>query len=191
MKLNNTGIILLAIAWVLWWGIEGYADEPPLIPSVFLNYDIPLNPDWQVWEKIPSVNIPLSSQIFESPKASALPKGRTTVREVQIKSVNNGKGIAFLMEWVDDTKNSEIQDIDEFSDAAALQFPAKDIKYNHAIPYFTMGNSGSMVNIWYWRADWEGKRTPSVEDLEAQGFGTLTHQDSQDVLGKGVWSDGK
>lgn len=33
------------------------------------------------------------------------------------------------------------------------------------------------------------KVTP-VEDLIAEGFGTLTHQSHQDVIGKGVWSEG-
>ncbi len=34
-------------------------------------------------------------------------------------------------------------------------------------------------------------RVTPVEDLSALGFGTLTHQKSQDVLGRGVWKDGK
>ena len=32
------------------------------------------------------------------------------------------------------------------------------------------------------------KKSP-VEDLNAEGFSTLTYQDSQNVLGKGVWQD--
>ena len=34
-------------------------------------------------------------------------------------------------------------------------------------------------------------RVTPVEDLNALGFGTLTHQKSQDVLGRGVWQSGK
>jgi hypothetical protein len=34
-------------------------------------------------------------------------------------------------------------------------------------------------------------RVTPVEDLSALGFGTVTHQKSQDVLGRGVWQNGK
>jgi cytochrome b558/566 subunit A len=34
-------------------------------------------------------------------------------------------------------------------------------------------------------------RVTPVEDLSALGFGTLTHQKSQDVLGRGVWQNGR
>lgn len=34
-------------------------------------------------------------------------------------------------------------------------------------------------------------RVTPVEDLNALGFGTLTHQKSQDVLGRGVWQNGQ
>ena len=34
-------------------------------------------------------------------------------------------------------------------------------------------------------------RVTPVEDLNALGFGTLTHQKNQDVLGRGVYKDGK
>jgi hypothetical protein len=35
------------------------------------------------------------------------------------------------------------------------------------------------------------KRVTAVEDLNAEGFGTLTTQTTQDVLGRGVWKDGR
>jgi hypothetical protein len=40
-----------------------------------------------------------------------------------------------------------------------------------------------------WRSQRE--RTTPVENLIAQGFGTLTHQQLQHVLGKGIWENGR
>ena len=51
-----------------------------------------------------------------------------------------------------------------------------------ALPWFTARAAGNPV------ADPE--RTQPVEELIAQGFGTLTHQEQSDSTGRGVWHDG-
>ena len=44
---------------------------------------------------------------------------------------------------------------------------------------------GGPVNIWFWE-----NKDAKVLDMNAQGFGTLTVQDHQDVSGRGVYQDG-
>lgn len=61
-----------------------------------------------------------------------------------------------------------------------------------------MGSEGETVNIWIWKASRDlslrGRapdNVPSpVEDLNAEGYSTLTRQDQQDVSGQG-YHDGK
>ena len=190
---------------------------------------LPLDPRLSIWDRAPRTTIPLSSQIIFSPRAFVLPLGRSSVRMVEVKSLNNGKQIAIRLAWPDQTDNSTgiLEDTYFFRDAAAVQFPAPGGKGE---PYFGMGNKGAPVNIWQWRAELEntvarrelplgasyagvstsdvGKRwhdgvwTPavpprklerksSVEDLIAVGFSTLSLQDSQDVMGKGVRGAGQ
>ncbi len=57
--------------------------------------------------------------------------------------------------------------------------------YAHEVPY------GIYVgrDVGNWRAQRDHK-TP-VENLIAQGYGTLTHQEQQHVLGKGIWENGR
>lgn len=160
------------------------------IVSKFIEGDIPLTPEFPIWQKMDSMVIPLSSQIIADPKASLLPAGKSLVRQIAVKSINNGKVIAFLLEWEDATDNSNPQGIDTFRDAAALQFPVR-VSSGEEMPYFTMGEKGRMVNIWQWKSDADVRGSPPVEDLIAEGFGTLTLQDSQDVMGKGVWSSSR
>ena len=102
-----------------------------------------------------------------------------------------------------------------FLDAVALQFVEGEDQ-NRGVPFFGMGEQGKPVNIWHWRADamqqveHDGKstvggegevirlsldpfRSSSVEELNAEGFGRLSVQslEDQQVLGRGVWADGR
>ncbi|MBI3354975.1 MAG: hypothetical protein HY034_08845 [Nitrospirae bacterium] len=185
---------------------------------------IPSDPRDPVWDKVVGITIPLSSQIIANPRAFALPKGKSSVRQVAVKSINNGKEIAFLLEWEDSSENAALDNTAAYRDAAAIEFPVKKAGEKET-PYFGMGHGDKMVNIWQWKADLEGGkeravplgasypgeglkysvdwyegriynlpkkvRKGPVEDLNAEGFGTLTLQDSQDVMGKGLWSGGK
>ncbi|MBI5875808.1 MAG: hypothetical protein HZB81_08230 [Deltaproteobacteria bacterium] len=200
-----------------------------MVTSKAVKGNIPADPRSPAWDKVEGITIPMSSQIIANPRAFALPKGKSSVRQVAVKSLNNGKEIAFLLEWDDMTENSIVDNTSTYRDAAALNFPVSDSEKD--IPYFGMGHGGNddphTVNIWQWKADLEAgrdrvvplgasypgeglkysidwyqgqiynlppkekQRKGPVEDLNATGFGTLTLQDSQDIMGKGVWSGGK
>lgn len=194
------------------------------VASKFVQVAIPADPRAPVWDKVVGITIPLSSQIIANPRAFALPKGKSSVRWVSVKSINNGKEIAFLLEWEDSSENAALDNTAAYRDAAAMEFPVKKAGEKET-PYFGMGHGDKMVNIWQWKADLEGGkeravplgasypgeglkysvdwyegrlynlpkkvRKGPVEDLNAEGFGTLTLQDSQDIMGKGLWSGGK
>ena len=201
------------------------ADQGLTVVSKFVAGDIPVSPLSSAWDMAKGVVVPMSSQIVAQPRASVLPKGKSSVRWVGTRSINNGKEIAFLLEWEDITENSTLDNTAVYRDAAALEFPIQVPKREAENPYFAMGHEGMAVNIWQWKADLEAgrdravplgasypgtglkyyvdwyqgrlynlpqkQRKGPVEDLNAEGFGTLTLQDSQDVMGKGLWSGGK
>ena len=69
-------------------------------------------------------------------------------------------------------------------------------------PSITMGESGMPVNIWQWKSIGGEKGQPgvrkknklayqTVEDLNAEGYSTLTYQSQQDVKGTALWKDNK
>ncbi len=78
---------------------------------------------------------------------------KPTVSEVSVKSLHNDKEVAFLLEWADDTMNQGIFRPQDFSDAAAIEFPLRADK--DPVPGVTMGDARSPVDIWYWRAEWQ------------------------------------
>ena len=178
------------------------AKEEATIVSKFIKADLsapdPTNP---VWKKAPAIDVLL--------RPLWLKEGY--VDRVRLRSLHNGKEIAFLLEWEDPTKNADVEKLEPpglvlaralkidhtksadiprleaFGDAAALQFPTKA----DGVPSFPMGEAGQVVSIWQWRADRKGDGQGFVDNLAASGFGTLTTQLSLEVKGKGIWSKGK
>lgn len=169
------------------------------------------------------------------------------IEGVRVQALHDGKRLALRLSWRDATKNDHQIGQRAFGDAAALQFSA-----DADPPFFAMGARGAAVNIWHWKAVWEGddagfrdvefsfphsvwdvyqslKEPPfgrhsavgefptaahdplflsgrgagnplsraenpsTVEDLTAEGFGTLTSRarDEQQVRGAARWRDGE
>lgn len=172
--------------------------------------DLPLSPDATFWSSPDApkkISLELGPQMITNPKWP-----NPSVKEVNLSAVSNGSDIAFLLEWEDAAKDNFYGHSDRYTDQAALMFPLQPAA---EAPMITMGSENEVVNIWQWKAAWEkdigdqnNKRTRGpddftstgttvarpdraspVEDLNAEGFSTLTIQDEQNVQGKGMWKD--
>jgi len=75
----------------------------------------------------------------------------TPTDRVAVKSVTDGKSIAFRLEWEDPTKDDEALSNAKFGDAAAVQFPLDP----STEPFFAMGDTNFVTNIWHWKSWWE------------------------------------
>ncbi|MCC7447412.1 MAG: hypothetical protein IT324_08360 [Anaerolineae bacterium] len=109
------------------------------------------------WKKATAVEVPISAQVSTKPMLM-----ETRIKSVTARAIHNGKQIAFLIEWTDDTKNDSMVRVQDFHDGVAVQFPI----VTQAQPFFCMGQAGSNVNIWYWRADWQTD-IAARQDMEA------------------------
>lgn len=162
-----------------------------------------LNPQNKVWQSIQPIAVPLIKQTFVSPQ------GGGAVKKLFVKALHTDKEFFLYLEWEDKTKSSQLDVSGKFSDACAVQFPLKDGE----LPSPFMGNKGNPVNIWYWRA--VAKETEryakaysdfyrqdaientiqfdenSVQNLIAEGFGSLTTASVQEIEGSGIWKNGK
>ena len=153
----------------------------------YVRQEIPLDPEATLWRKIPPARIPLKAQDLD------LPYGGGSVKAVTIRAIHNGRELAFLLEWVDPTKDATMDGLDSFRDAAALMFPLDPQNPPEPIMgHRYMGERSALVNIWQFKANWnEERRRSPIEDLNAAGPGTLTTQDRQNVLGKGLYRKGR
>jgi hypothetical protein len=116
---------------------------------------LPTGPDDPVWASVPVLEVPLMAQAGVPP---SLPTA--SVSSVRLQALNDGQTIAFLVEWADDTRDAHTIRVDQFSDAAALQFGIGD-----AVPAVCMGSPGGMANLWHWKADWQEDIVKGFQDI--------------------------
>jgi len=179
-----------------------------------ISNELPLDPNAPLWDSPggPKKNtFELGPQMFTNPKWPD-----PSIKEVTLSAVRNKSELAILLEWTDNGKDNSYGHSERFTDQAAVMFP---LEPQDEAPMITMGNEGRTVNIWQWKAAWQHDLEPEknkrfngrrdsltsatglvaqsadrespVEDLNAEGFSTLTIQEEQNVQGKGVWKDNR
>jgi hypothetical protein len=110
-----------------------------------------------LWQQATPVDVPLSSQTIAKPQGLD-----PTVKSVNIRSLNNGQWIAFLLEWQDKAKNVG-GGVSAYRDSVALQFPVQGGQ-----PFICMGLQGeqNMVDILHWRADLQRDIEEGYADIQ-------------------------
>lgn len=132
-----------------------------------------------VWEKTQGTKIDLFPQNMVPPVIH-----ESSTKYINVKSLNDGKWIAFLLEWEDEKKDSVV-DVDIFSDQVAIQLP-----HNPAsLPSFMMGNKDGRVHIMHWKAIWQDdieKGYTDVQTLHPNYWVDLYFSDGKTVLPTGA-----
>ncbi len=164
---------------------------------------ISMDPFDKAWKKAAASAVPLIPQTF------TVPHGGGSVKFVEVKSFFTQTDLYVRLTWDDSTRNAAHDFGGRFSDGCALQFPAEEGE----IPSPFMGEKGHPVNIWHWRVANNGEnryekayadyhRPGAIEEnvffstrparsLFAEGFGTLTSGQLQDVQAAGTWKEGR
>jgi DMSO reductase family type II enzyme heme b subunit len=142
-----------------------------VVKSRFVKGDIPNNPDDPVWQAIEPQYIGLAGQIIHKPRNFV-----RLVDDVWVKSIFNGKQIAWSFEWDDRIKSIAtpealaqaasfqetpptgepiaLRQYPMFNDAVAIQFPAKwQTLTPPEKPRFVFGDTKNAVDVWKWEAD--------------------------------------
>jgi DMSO reductase family type II enzyme heme b subunit len=180
--------------------IEGCLEEGSCGPAIIVsNQDtsLPEDPYDSFWtsKKAPAaISIELGPQMITNPKWP-----NPSTRQVFIRAVKNSDELVVLLEWEDTTRDGNFNHSSLYVDRAAIMFP---VEPSSEAPSITMGESGIPVNIWQWKSIGGEKGQPgvktksklayqTVEDLNAEGYSTLTYQSRQDVKGTALWKDNK
>ena len=178
------------------------SNEIPLDPNAPLRHS-PGGPN--------KITLELGPQMITNPKWPD-----PSIKEVTLSAVRNKSKMAIILEWEDSGKDNSFGYSERFTDQAAVMFPMEP---EEEAPLITMGSEGRTVNIWQWKAAWQNDLEPEkqnqfrgrrntapslsgesgpisdrlspVEELNAEGFSTLTIQEEQNVQGKGVWRNNR
>lgn len=138
-------IVAVAIALTL-FKVPLASSQGVTVIAAQVSGDLPVtDPNSELWQKGTAVEVPLSAQNVTKPMLL-----NTKARSVTARALHNGSQLALLVEWADDTQNDEMVRVQDFRDAAAVQFPLAQ-----GLPFFCMGQQGGNVNIWHWKADWQ------------------------------------
>ena len=156
MKKIFVGIATLCL--MASFAAPSYADDAKIeIRSKSIKGEVPLDPNSHVWDDVKHTIVGMGPQNLIAP---GLVQG--TVSNVKVRSVHNGKDIAYLLEWYDSTENDTETMMDSFSDAVAMMFPVK----SGAEPSFMMGDAENPVQIIYWKAAWQKDIDQGYQDVK-------------------------
>ena len=149
-SLLSLGLILVVAAGFVFFKVPLASSQGLTLVAAQVSGDLPVNdPDSAVWQKSTAVEVPLSAQNVTRPMLLS-----TNVKSVTARALHNGSQIVILVEWADETLNDQMVRVQDFRDAAAVQFSLAEGQ-----PFFCMGQAGGNVNIWYWKADWQADIT--------------------------------
>lgn len=152
------GLVLAFALGLMWLNVPLASSQGVTLIAAELPNDQTLpndQPASALWQQATAVEVPLSAQNVVKPMLT-----ETNIKTITVRALHNRKQIAFLVTWTDATKNDQAVRIQDFRDAAALQFPLSEGQ-----PYFCMGQEGGNVNIWHWKADWQADIT-ARQDVE-------------------------
>lgn len=125
--------------------------EEAVIPALRVAGPLPLDPTDPEWERIDSIRIPLNP-LWPEP----LP-----VAAVAVRALHDGRSIALFLQWRDETFNGTPVRVEDFQDAAAVQF-----SLDGTVPFLGMGDALHPVNLWQWRAGWQQTADGQPQDQE-------------------------
>lgn len=142
--LGGTAAVLLLA------GLLQFVDANPAVSQTLLlnAYESPGDPGQDPasaeWQHAFPVQVPLTVQ------AGSYAAGGGSILFASAKALHYKERLYVRIEWDDQTKDESTTRVQDFSDAVAVEFPAKSAS---TVPSVCMGQANGGVNIWQWRAD--------------------------------------
>jgi mono/diheme cytochrome c family protein len=103
---------------------------------------LPTEPMDPFWESLDPVRVPLNP-LWPEPEL---------VYAVAVTAVHDGRRVAILCQWKDDLPNGAPVRVQDFQDAASIQF-----SLTGDFPFLGMGDAKNPVNLWQWKAGWQAE----------------------------------
>lgn len=112
---------------------------------------LPLEPVDPAWERVESVRVPLNP-LWPEPYP---------IPAVAVRALHDGRQLAILLQWRDEIFDGAPVRVEDFQDAAALQF-----SLTGDFPFLGMGDVRHPVNLWQWKAGWQQAADGARPDVE-------------------------
>ncbi len=119
---------------------------------------VPSQPEDPAWQRAPEYVGKLLLQDIVEPRQL-----KETTTEVRVRALEDGKLVAFRLQWQDPTRD-ELPGPGRFLDACALQVP---MEAGATLPAPQMGEPGKPVEILFWNAAWQALSQGRKDELQA------------------------
>ncbi len=117
-----------------------------------------------VWNKADSYSIPIS-RLWQSDNVN--------YQVVEVQAVYNSKYIAIKLEWEDLTSDASLYRVQDFQDAAAIQF-----SIDGTMDFHGMGSKDHPTDIWFWKSEWQMQKNADTDtDIELAYSNRVTDSD--------------
>ncbi|NIR49849.1 c-type cytochrome, partial [candidate division KSB1 bacterium] len=113
--------------------------------------EIPEHPDAGVWQDAQDMNLHMMPLWWRDDRPEIL----------NVKALHDGNELAIRLMWADESHDRTAIRIQDFRDAAAVQFALVDDP-----PFFGMGERGQFVNIWMWKSERQADLQPAFQDID-------------------------
>ncbi len=151
--------LLLCLAFLIPVACQKAAPPSTAEVVVVTRASLPSDPNDAGWNDVPVHVEPLVLQDLVEPRLL-----KPSTAEVRVRAITDGNRVALRLEWTDATKN-DLPGPARFSDACAVQFPAR---VSADVPAPQMGEKGKPVEITFWRASWQAivdGRGDTIKDI--------------------------
>jgi mono/diheme cytochrome c family protein len=112
---------------------------------------LPEHPDAGAWTTVAPVTLHLMPLWWRPERPE----------EITVRAVHDGRELAILLVWSDDSYDHQVVRPQDFRDAAAIQFALEPDP-----PFFAMGERGTAVNIWMWKSERQADVEYSFQDID-------------------------
>ena len=113
--------------------------------------EIPGHPDAGIWRDAEGVNLHMMPLWWRDDRPEIL----------NVKALHDGKQLAMRLMWSDETHDHTAIRVQDFRDAAAVQFALDDDP-----PFFGMGEKRQFVNLWMWKSERQADLEPAFQDID-------------------------
>ncbi len=111
---------------------------------------LPQGPTDPAWDAYDPVRVPLNP-LWPEPQP---------IYAVAVTALHDGERVALLCQWKDELPNGAPVRVQDFQDAAAIQF-----SLTGRFPFLGMGDRDNPVNLWQWKAGWQAEAEGHREDV--------------------------
>jgi len=101
------------------------------------------------WEKADSYSIPIS-RLWQSDNIN--------YQTIEVQAAYSSKYIAIKLEWEDSSMEESLYRVQDFQDAAAIQF-----SLDGSMDFHGMGSKKHPTDIWFWKSEWQFLKSANVD----------------------------